>query len=188
VSWIAPRDGDRPWHVRLGLRLLSRGGAPSESVRLWARSPRAFLAFLRLFRALDRAGSPLDPALRALVMVRVSQLNSCAFCVDLNGSRAIRRAIARDKLDALRDHAASQLFDDREKTALAFADAVTTTGGVVTVELRDALRARFSDDAIVELAALVAFQNMSSKFNFALDVPAQGLCPLPPGAPGGDPR
>jgi len=35
------------------------------------------------------------------------------------------------------------------------------------------------DDAIVELTALIAFQNMSSKFNAALDLPAQGLCELP---------
>lgn len=44
--------------------------------------------------------------------------------------------------------------------------------------LFEGLRRHFSDDAIVELTALVAFQNMSSKFNAALGVPAQGLCAL----------
>lgn len=43
------------------------------------------------------------------------------------------------------------------------------------------LRAQFSDDETVELTALIGFQNLSSKFNSALGVPAQGFC-LPPGS------
>jgi hypothetical protein len=42
-----------------------------------------------------------------------------------------------------------------------------------------AVKAQFDDDALVELTALIAFQNLSSKFNAALDVPAQGFCRLP---------
>jgi hypothetical protein len=44
------------------------------------------------------------------------------------------------------------------------------------------LKEHFDDDAIVELTALVAFQNMSSKFNGALAVPPQGFCRLPDSA------
>jgi uncharacterized peroxidase-related enzyme len=180
VSFIdALPDREYPWHVRLLLAFLTRRGPLSRSVRLWARSPRAFVSFLSLFKALDRDGSPLDPALRALVMVRVSQLNDCPFCVDLNGSRALERGVAPAQLEQLGRYAASPLFASREKAALAFADAVTTTGAVVSPELRQALRAAFSNDAIVELSALVAFQNMSSKFNAALDVPAEGSCAVP---------
>lgn len=184
MSWIeAPPGRAHPWHVRLLLAFLARRGRLSGSVRLWARSPRAFLAFLRLFRAVDRDGSPLPPALRALVMVRVSQLNHCAFCVDLNGSRALERGVAPGRLDALAHHAASPLFDAREKAALAFADAVTVPGSAVPPELRRALRAAFTEDAIVELSALVAFQNMSSKFNAALDVEPEGRCRVHAGQP-----
>jgi alkylhydroperoxidase family enzyme len=43
----------------------------------------------------------------------------------------------------------------------------------------DKLRLYFDDDGIVELTALIAFQNMSSKFNSALDVPSQGFCRMP---------
>jgi len=41
------------------------------------------------------------------------------------------------------------------------------------------LRRHFDEDAVVELTGLIAFQNMSSKFNAALDVPPQGFCRLP---------
>jgi len=43
----------------------------------------------------------------------------------------------------------------------------------------ETLRRYLDDDGIVELTALIAFQNMSSKFNSALGVPAQGLCRFP---------
>jgi AhpD family alkylhydroperoxidase len=179
VSWIEERPVEAyPWYARGVLRLLSARGALSAPVRLWARSPRALLAFLGLFRALDREGSPLDPALRALVMARVSQQNRCAFCADLNGGRALDRGVTAEQLAALERHAESPLFDARARAALAFADAVTG-GAPVPPELRRALRTAFTDDAIVELAALVAFQDMSSKFNAALDVPAEGRCEVP---------
>lgn len=44
------------------------------------------------------------------------------------------------------------------------------------------LRKHYSDDALVELTGLIAFQNMSSKFNAALDLPAQGFCEWRPNA------
>lgn len=189
MSWIAPLpDAAHPWPVRLFLRWLALRGRSSRSVRLWARAPRAMLGFLHLFKAVDRAGSPLEPALRAMVMVRVSQLNQCAFCVDLNGSRALERGVTPAQLDALGDAASSPLFTPRERAALAFAEVVTRTGDAVGPALQGALRAAFGEDELVELCALVAFQNLSSKFNAALDVPAEGYCRAPAGSAAGERR
>ena len=56
---------------------------------------------------------------------------------------------------------------------------MTITGRGVTDELMAELRRHYTDDAIIELTALIAFQNLSSKFNSALDVPPQGFCRLP---------
>jgi AhpD family alkylhydroperoxidase len=132
-----------------------------------------------MFKAVDRSSSPLDASLRSLVMVRVSQVNVCPFCVDLNGSRALERGVTEEKLAALERYESSPLYTEREKAALAFADAVTITGRPITLPLRQQLRGHFSDDAIIELNALIAFQNMSSKFNVGLAVPAEGFCNLP---------
>jgi hypothetical protein len=49
----------------------------------------------------------------------------------------------------------------------------------VTEPLFDRLKAQFDDDAVIELTGLIAFQNMSSKFNAALGIAAQGFCPVP---------
>jgi alkylhydroperoxidase family enzyme len=57
---------------------------------------------------------------------------------------------------------------------------MTVTGLTVDTPLMNRLKEHFDEDAIVELTGLIAFQNLSSKFNNALDVPAQGFCKIPP--------
>ena len=79
-----------------------------------------------------------------------------------------------DKLLALADYATSPLYDEAERVALAYADAMTLTDRAVDDDLFARLR-RHYDDAIVELTALIAWENASSKFNRALRVPSQGL-------------
>jgi len=70
----------------------------------------------------------------------------------------------------------SELFDDREKTALEYADAITFTDRKVTEELFARVRTHFSEPEIVELTAAVALENFRSKFNVALGIEAQGFC------------
>ena len=171
---------DYPWYVRVLLRLQRRKyGEVLKPGLLWGRSPRVFLAMAGLYGAIDRKGSPLDPVLRSLVTVRVSQMNGCRFCVDINSATLAQRAGSPEKVRALADWRRSEIMDERERVALEYAEAVTATGVLVSDELFARLRRHFDDDAIVELTALIAFQNLSSKFNSALSVPAQGFCERP---------
>ncbi len=168
-----------PWYVRLILALQRRKyGVELEPARLWGRMPRTFLCLTLLYRSIDRAGSPLEPALRALLQVRVSQINWCAFCVDSNSAAALERAVPPDKLVALESYEACAHFSERERAALAFAEAATDPAKRVDDACFARLRAHFDEQAILELTALVAFQNLSSKFTAALAVPAQGFCTL----------
>jgi AhpD family alkylhydroperoxidase len=146
---------------------------------VWGRSPLLFMAVAILYGALDRRSSPLDPVLRSLVTVRVSQINWCRFCVDLNSATLAKRAGSMAKVEALANWRDSQLFDEKERVALEYTEAVTFTGRTVSEELMARLKSHFDQDAIVELTGLIAFQNLSSKFNSALDVPAQGFCQIP---------
>jgi uncharacterized peroxidase-related enzyme len=180
VSYLSiPEAQTYPWYVRLIFWLQRRRyGQALEPSRLWGRLPRVFLGMSAMYGALDRRSSPLDPALRSLVQVRVSQINHCAFCVDINAASGLKRGAAQAKLAELARHAASAAFSEAEKAALAYAEAMTDSGRRSDEAVIERLRRHFSDDAIVELTALVAFQNMSSKFNAALGVPAQGFCSL----------
>jgi AhpD family alkylhydroperoxidase len=129
-----------------------------------------------MYAAVDRRSSPLAPTLRSLVMVRVSQLNHCSFCIDINSSLLQKRGASLEKVAALAAYQTSPLFTLEERAALDYAEAMTRTGANVEDELFARLRKFFDDNAIVELTALVALQNASSKFNAALGIPAQGLC------------
>ncbi len=151
----------------------------------WARVPSLYFALAGFYRALDRRGSPLDPVLRSLVQTRISQINHCAFCIDLNAAIAAERGGSMDKALAVAQWRSSDLFTPAERAALEFAEAVTQTGQVVDEPLVGRLREFFDEDTLIEFTALVAFQNMSSKFNAALDIPSQGFCvkPAAPSAP-----
>jgi len=70
----------------------------------------------------------------------------------------------------------SELFEEQEKAVLEYTDAVTYTNHEVTDKLVHRLSRFLDADAIVEFTALIAFQNMSSKFNSAVDAPSQGFC------------
>lgn len=181
MSYIeTPPDHRFPWYVRLFLaNQRRRYGRELESARLWARSPKVFAGLSLLYGALDRKSSPIEPALRTLITVRVSQINWCAFCVDINSATALKRGLSETHLEALPEFENSPLFDEPTKAALAYAEAITHTDRHVDADLMARLKSHFDDDTIIELTALIAFQNLSSKFNSALDVAAQGFCRVP---------
>jgi alkylhydroperoxidase family enzyme len=83
--------------------------------------------------------------------------------------------LTREKIEALAEYSTSPLYSAEERLALLYADAMTITGREVTDEFFESLRRVFTDDAIVELTAIIAWENASSKFNRALRVPSQKL-------------
>ena len=182
MSLITTADDHKfPWYVRLFFWNQKRKyGAILEPARLWGRTPKVFATLALLYGAFDRRSSPLEPALRTLVTVRVSQINWCPFCVDINSATALKRGISDKKLAALGGYAGSDLFSDKEKAALAYAEAVTYSDRQPTPDQFETLRRYFDDDAIIELTGLIGFQNMSSKFNAALGVEPQGFCAIAP--------
>lgn len=177
----AKPDKDYPFWLRFFFWNQKRKyGKPLEPAKLWARVPRLFLGVAALFTALDRKSSPIDPVLRALITVRVSQINWCAFCVDINSSLVLKRGGNKKKLKDLEHFRDSPHFTEAEKAALDYAETMTVTGREYTDILFTHLRKHYAEDEIVELTGLIAFQNLSSKFNAALDVQPQGFCQIPP--------
>lgn len=169
-----------PWHLRpFFWNQRRKYGRVLDAALLWARSPRLFLGVAILYGLIDRRRSPIEPALRSLITVRVSQINWCAFCVDLNSATLIKRGASVAKVEALDHWRDSELFDERERLALDYAEAMTHSDRRVDDGVFGRLKKCFDDDAVIELTALIAFQNMSSKFNSALAVPPQGFCQLP---------
>ena len=83
--------------------------------------------------------------------------------------------MSNEKILALADYATSPLYSEAERIALEYADSMTITGREVSDEFFSRLREFYDDDQIVELTAIIAWENASSKFNRALRVPSQKL-------------
>lgn len=182
MSYIPPKEEHQyPWYVRLLFWSQKRNyGQVLEPGKLWGRSPRVFLGVATLFGALNRKRSPIDAVLRALLTVRISQINWCTFCVDINSATVLKRGGPEDKLNHMDQYHDSPHFTEAEKVALEYADTITYSDRQVTPELMERVRKHYDDDAVVELTGLIAFQNLSSKFNAALDIQPQGFCKIAP--------
>ena len=83
---------------------------------------------------------------------------------------------SEDKIAQVPEALTSDLFSDREKAALEYAEAMTVTGRRVDDALFARVRPHFSEAQIVELTAVAALENFRSKFNVALGIEAQGFC------------
>jgi alkylhydroperoxidase family enzyme len=88
----------------------------------------------------------------------------------------MRAGASETKIAEITTALTSDLFDESEKTALEYAEAITFTDRKVTEELFARVRVHFSEAQIVELTAAVALENFRSKFNVALGIEAQGFC------------
>jgi AhpD family alkylhydroperoxidase len=134
---------DCPWYLRpFFWNQRRKYGQVLGAALLWARVPKLFIGAALLYGAIDRKSSPLEPALRSLLTVRVSQMNHCRFCVDINSATLLQRGISEDKLWALEDWRTSKLFSERERIALEYAEAVTRSDLEVGDELMARLKRR----------------------------------------------
>lgn len=79
----------------------------------------------------------------------------------------------------LGDYRKSPLFSERERLALELAERMTYTGKRVTDRFFTRLKRYFTDEELVELAAIIALENFRSKFNPVFAIEAHGFCPVP---------
>ena len=175
---ISPKPISKyPWYLRWFYRSQEKKlGQVLLPGLFWGRFPLLQILFLFFWKFLDRKSSLLDPALRALVQVRVAQLNSCHFCIDYNALNLLQRTQSMEKADRLDQWKSDPIFNDLERSVLEYADIVSNKEVRVPTEVMNRLKQHLTDDQIVELTALISFQNMSAKFNAALGIPSQGLC------------
>ncbi|WDR98154.1 carboxymuconolactone decarboxylase family protein [Burkholderia ambifaria] len=105
--------------------------------------------------------SGLSPVLVDLVYLRVSQINNCAYCLDMHTRDLLKKGVKVEKLALVQAwREAGNLFDERERAALAWAESVTlvaTTG--VPDDAYDAARAVFDEREIVDLTIAVSLMN-----------------------------
>ena len=125
-------------------------------------APDAYKALAHLDHAvakeLDRVG--FDARLRELVRVRASQLNGCAYCVDMHTKDARVAGETDERLTGLPVWRDTPFFDERERAALAFTEAVTLmTVDHVPDEAYEAIAQHYGEDEIAALVSLIVMIN-----------------------------
>ncbi|KVE34282.1 carboxymuconolactone decarboxylase family protein [Burkholderia sp. TSV86] len=105
--------------------------------------------------------SGLSPVLVELVYLRVSQINNCAFCLDMHTRDLLKKGVTVEKLALLQAWAeAGDLFDARERAALAWAESVTRVAQTgVPDAAYDSARAVFDERELVDLTIAIGLMN-----------------------------
>jgi AhpD family alkylhydroperoxidase len=122
--------------------------------------------FSRALSHLDHAATKeldkvdFDPRLRELARIRASQLNGCAYCIDMHTKDARAIGESEQRLYALPAWRETPYFSDRERAALAFTEAVTLVAGDhVPTAAYDAVAAEFTADEVGALVSLIVTVN-----------------------------
>lgn len=110
----------------------------------------------------DSDSGGLEPTLLELVKIRASQINGCAFCLDMHHRDAREHGEPQRRLDVLAGwHEVPRLFSDREQAALALTEAVTRIAdGGVPDEVWDAAAKQFTEPELVRLLMAIAAINV----------------------------
>lgn len=122
-------------------------------------APGAAAALAGVYGYVMKSG--LAPALVELVYLRVSQINNCAYCLDMHTRDLLKQGVAVEKLTLLQAwREAGGLFDARERAALAWAESVTQVAqtGVPDQDYQDA-RAVFGEKELVDLTVAIGLMN-----------------------------
>jgi len=114
------------------------------------------------------AKSGLEPALLHLVYLRVSQINGCAFCVDMHSKDLTALGETAERLNMLVVWREARSFSSRERVALAYSEALTTLSrdGVPDDVYAQAL-AEFGDTLLVELTLAIGTINVWNRLSIA---------------------
>ncbi len=136
-------------------------------------SPEGYKAFGGVYVAVHKSGLPKEFV--DLVYLRVSQINGCAFCIDMHTRDLLKSGLAMDKLALLlvwRD--AGDVFSRRERAALAWAETVTRVSDAgVPDEAYAAAAAEFGDKELADLTYAIGLMNAFNRFGIAFrSVPA----------------
>ena len=112
--------------------------------------------------------SDLGKKLSELVYLRVSQINGCAYCCDMHSAHLRKVGETDQRLDCLAGWRDAPFYSERERAALAWAEAVTrVTDGHVPDDVYDAARRQFSEEELVNLTMALVAINGANRLNIA---------------------
>jgi len=136
---------------------------------LRAHATAAYRDLVRLGRTVS---AELDPRLHELVKIRASQINGCAFCLDMHARDARAAGESEQRLFVLSAWREAPFFSAAERAALALTEAVTRVGdGPVPDDVYRQAAAEFDPDALASLLFAIATINAWNRLSIAARIP-----------------
>lgn len=134
----------------------------------WAKAaPDAYKAMLGLEQALAKSG--LETSLLELIRLRASQINGCAYCVNMHANDARKAGETEARLQTLSVWGETRFFTERERAALAWVESLTRLPEKHAPQHQfDALREQFSEAEIVNLTLAIATINAWNRFGVGM--------------------
>ena len=131
----------------------------------------------RALKALNTLGaychkSPVEQSLLNLIYFRVSQLNGCAFCLDMHSKDLIAAGEPAHRLFVLDAWREAPFYSERERAALAWAEALTKLNGSVDEVTHNEALKQFSEEELIDLTFAVIAINSYNRVNIAFPNPA----------------
>ena len=111
--------------------------------------------------------SPLAADLKALIELRVSQINVCAYCCNLHRNEAVKLGVTQDKIESLSEFTSSSLFSDAEKEALQWAESLTKLDGNKKVRNTE-LAKYFSEIEVVDITICISLMNTFNRLAISM--------------------
>jgi AhpD family alkylhydroperoxidase len=132
-------------------------------------SPAGYKAMLGLEMYLNHSG--LEKKLLHMIKLRVSQINGCAFCLDMHWKDLQAEGETEQRMYSLDAWRETDYYTDRERAALAWAEAVTdVTDGHVPDEVYEATRQHFGEQEVADLTLAVVAINGWNRLSIAFRV------------------
>lgn len=151
---------------------------------IMAHQPRV-LAAVAAYELASPKSKALPERLEDLANIKVATLIGCRFCIDIGASLARTRGLTEDDLRDLVGHETSPRFSELERRVLDYAVVMTQCPMEVPRPLFDALLPELGVEGMVELSAVIAWENYRARFNHAFGAKEEGfsaasVCLLPP--------
>jgi len=136
----------------------------TDRLKIYQTSPELYDAMMALSNA---SAKDIEPELGELIKIRASQINHCAFCLDMHMRDARKHGVSEQKLDVLAAwEEAGNLFSERDRAALALTEAITELGnGHVSDDVYARAAAVFTERELGQVIAMAVTINAWNRIN-----------------------
>jgi uncharacterized peroxidase-related enzyme len=168
VRAIDPAEADPSLKALFDDFLRERGAVPNM-FRTLAHDPELLKTWFAMFRATLREAA-VSTRVKEMIVVRVSRINSCSYCLGSHTGLAKRFGVTDPQLAALLEEGPAADFTPAEQAALAYAEELTKQPKGVRDATWEELRRHWDERQIVEITAVIGLFNSFNRFNNALQV------------------